>query len=277
MSYIADQVRRDDHDRYLCTLFAPAAVREDLFALYAFNAEVAKVRESVSEHLIGRMKLQWWRDLIAAIYEGRDVPKGNPVVEALADLIRRRELDRADFDTLLETRERDVGDEGFHDVADLESYADGTSARLTSLALQLLDVSDEATRVAGRHVGIAWALTGLMRAVLFHARANRVPLPQDLLADASLTAHDVQERRNAARLGKVLEQVAHTARAHLDKARTYRGRVDRRALAALLPGTLADAYLSGLQRRNYDVFDPRHALQRPAVGRLIWHGVLGRF
>ncbi len=277
MSYIADQVRRDDHDRYLCTLFAPAAVREDLFTLYAFNAEVAKVRESVSEQLIGRMKLQWWRDRVAAMYEGGDVPKGNPVVEALAGLIRRRTLARADFDTLLDTRERDVGDEEFHDVADLETYADGTSARLTALALQILGTTDDATRAAGRHVGIAWALTGLMRAVLFQARADRVPLPHDLLAEASLTPHDVQERRNAARLAKVIAQVAHTARAHLDKARTYQGKIDRRGLAALLPGTLADAYLAGFQRRNYDVFDPRHALQRPAVGRLIWNGLLGRF
>jgi phytoene synthase len=275
MSLLADHVRRDDHDRYLCALFAPAAAREDLFALYAFNAEVAKVRESVSEQLIGRMKLQWWRDVIAAIYDGGTVPKGNPVVEGLAHIIKRYDLARADFETLIETRERDVGDDDFSDVADLESYADGTSARLTSLALQILGVTDEATRTAGRHVGIGWALTGLMRAVLFHARANRVPLPQDLLAGADLTAHDVQERRNAARLGLVLEQVASTARAHLAKARGFR--VDGRARAALLPATLADSYLSGLEKRKYDVFDPRHALQRPAVGRLIWNGLRGRF
>lgn len=275
MSYIADQVRRDDHDRYLCALFAPTAVREDLFALYAFNAEVAKVRESVSEQLIGRMKLQWWRDVIAAIYEDGRVPQGNPVVEGLARIVKVHTLARADFDTLLDTRERDVGDDVFSDEADLESYADGTSARLTSLALQVLGATDDASRTAGRHVGISWALTGLMRAVLFHARENRVPLPQDLLSGAALTPHDVQERRNAARLGAVIEQVARTARAHLDKARTYK--VDRRALPALLPATLADAYLKGLQRRKYDVFDPRHALQRPAVGRLIWNGLRGRF
>src|SRR5690606_5822043 len=152
-------------------------------------AEVAKVRESVSEQLIGRMKLQWWRDVIAAIYDGGTVPKGNPVVEALARIVKRHALARADFDILLDTRERDVGDDAFADVMDLESYAEGTSARLTALAFQVLGVKDEASRAAGRHVGVAWALTGLMRAVLFQARANRVPLPQDLLAGAALTPH----------------------------------------------------------------------------------------
>ncbi|MGE4063562.1 MAG: phytoene/squalene synthase family protein [Rhodospirillaceae bacterium] len=275
MSYLADQVRRDDHDRYLCALFAPALVREDLFALYAFNAEVAKVRDSVTEQLIGRMKLQWWRDVIAAVYENGNVPKGHPVVTALAEIISRHSLDRIDFDTLLDTRERDVGDDAFADVMDLESYADGTSARLTSLALQILGVRDEASRAAGRHVGIAWSLTGLMRAVLFHARANRVPLPLDLLTGAALTAHDVQEQRNAARLAAVIAHVAQVARAHIDKARTHQ--VDARAIPALLPATLAESYLKGLERRRYDVFDPRHALQRPAVARLIWNGWRRRF
>ena len=69
--------------------------------------------------------------------------------------------------------------------------------------------------------------------------------------------------------------MARTARAHLAKARSFNA--DRRAVPALLPATLAEAYLNGLERRKYDVFDPRHALQRPAVGRLIWNGLRGRF
>jgi len=275
MSYLADLVRRDDHDRYLTALMAPSETRNDLFTLYAFNAEVAKVRESVSEVLIGRMKLQWWRDVIAALYEKGNVPQGNPVVEGLARLVEKHALARIDFDTLLDTREHDMGEDMFADVIDLEAYAEGTSARLTSLALQIVGATDPASREAGRHVGIAWALTGLLRAVLFQARANRVPLPQDLLASAALTPHDVQERKNAQRLATVIEQVAKTAQAHLDKARSFR--VERRAVPVLLPATLAEAYLKGLRRRNYDVYDPRHALQRPAVGRLIWNGLRGKF
>lgn len=276
MSYIAEQVRRDDHDRYLTALLAPAAVREDLLALYAFNAEVAKVRESVSETLIGRMKLQWWRDVIAAAYEGGGAPKGNPVVTALAGIIARHTLARDDFETLLDTRVRDMDDEAFHTALDLEAYAEGTSAPLTALALQILGARDAQSRGAGRHVAIAWALTGMLRAVLFHARANHVLLPEDLLARESLTPHDVQERRNAARLARVVAEVAQTAEAHLAKARAHTG-VPRRAVPALLPATLADRYLDGLRRRAYDVFDPRHALQRPAVGRLIWNAWRGRF
>ena len=69
LSYCADQVRRQDRERYLTALFAPAGRREDLFALYAFNLEVAKTAEVVSEAMVGRIRLQWWREAIEEIEE----------------------------------------------------------------------------------------------------------------------------------------------------------------------------------------------------------------
>ena len=278
-AYITDLVSKDDHDRFLTAVFAPQPAREGVMALYAFNAEVAKVRESVSENIIGQMKLQWWRDVVAAIYdggpEGNKVPQGNPVVEALAATIRGHNLSRVYFEALLDARARDMADESPADVNALEAYADGTSASLTNLVLEVLGARDDASRAAARHVGIAWALTGLLRAVLFHARTNRFLLPQDLLAAENLTAHDLQERGNAARISVVIAQIARIAAAHLDKARSYKKKVDKRALPALLPATLADQYLKGLARRKFDVFDPRHVLQRPAVLRLTWNAIRG--
>ena len=273
--FIFELVKRDDHDRFLTAMFALPPARDGLMALYAFNAEVAKVRETVSENLIGQIKLQWLRDLVAAIYDGGVVPKGNPVVEALAATIPAYGLSRAHFETLLEARAQDMADDSPRDVAALEQYVEGTSASLTLLALEVLDVRDDMSRAAGRHVGIGWALTGLLRAVLFHARANRFLMPQDLMARENLNGHDLQEKRNAAKIAAVVEQIALRARAHLEKARGFQKTVDRRALPALLPATLAEQYLKGLARRRYDVFDPRHVLQRPAALRLAWNAWRG--
>ena len=65
LSYCAQEVRRHDRARYLSSLFAPDERREDLFALYAFNLEVAKTAEVVSEPMLGQIRLQWWREAIA--------------------------------------------------------------------------------------------------------------------------------------------------------------------------------------------------------------------
>ena len=64
LSYCGQEVRKYDKDRFLTALFAPADRREALFALYAFNLEIAKTREVVTEPVLGQIRLQWWYDAI---------------------------------------------------------------------------------------------------------------------------------------------------------------------------------------------------------------------
>src|ERR1700746_3374910 len=104
LSAVAALVRRHDRDRYQTALFAPPARREALFALYAFNYEMARVRESVTQPMLGQIRLQWWRENIAAAFEGGSV-RAHPVVEALTAAIRKFALARAHFDRLIDARE----------------------------------------------------------------------------------------------------------------------------------------------------------------------------
>ena len=78
---LLDLVRAADRDRYLAALYAPEDKRADLRALYAFNAEIAGVRDRVSQALPGEIRLQWWRDVIAAKDAGTEA--GHPVADAL--------------------------------------------------------------------------------------------------------------------------------------------------------------------------------------------------
>src|SRR5689334_25333145 len=86
LSPVAALVRRHDRDRFQTVLFAPAARREALFALYAFNYEIARVRETVTEPMLGQIRLQWWRENIAAAFEGGAIRR-HPVVEPLTATI----------------------------------------------------------------------------------------------------------------------------------------------------------------------------------------------
>src|SRR6201984_3533056 len=110
LSPVAALVRRHDRDRFQTVLFAPAARREALFALYAFNYEIARVRESVTEPTLGRIRLQGWREKIAAAYEGSPA-RHHPVVEALTAVIRQLYLTPEHFDRLIDARETDLQDE----------------------------------------------------------------------------------------------------------------------------------------------------------------------
>ena len=57
-------VRRHDPDRFLTALFAPPEKRDALLTLYAFNHELARAREAVSEPPLALIRLQWWREVV---------------------------------------------------------------------------------------------------------------------------------------------------------------------------------------------------------------------
>jgi phytoene synthase len=276
LSYCAEQVRRYDRDRFVTALFAPAARRKALFALYAFNLEVAKTREAVSEPLLGRIRLQWWRESIAGIYDG--APRRHAVIDALAPAVSERDLSRAHFDRLIDAREQDLDDAPPADLDALTAYAEGTSSSLIALALEVLGAGQPAAFEAGRHVGIAWAITGLIRAVPYHAVVRRLYLPADLIAECGLEIGELFDLRPSPTLNKVVERLADAARAHLRSARRLRHRIPKAALPALLPASLADGYLRRIGSAGYDVFDPAAAVAPSAAAwRLTARAALGRF
>jgi phytoene synthase len=271
LSYCAQQLRRLDPDRYLTALFAPDRRREGLFALYAFNLEVARAREAVREPMMGLIRLQWWRDALEEIYAGR--PRAHEVVSALAAAIDEHRLEHRLFQRLIEAREQDMQPDPPADLPALQRYAEETSSTLVELALSVLGQPAAEVREAGRAVGIAWALVGLLRALPFHAAQRRVYLPAAMMADAGLTPTMLFDRRSSPALAEVARAVAAKAREALAAGRRHPGQVPRRFQPALLPATLADGYLRRLAASGYDPFDARVQLAPP--GR-IWTLALRR-
>ena len=68
LSACGEIVRTGDPDRFRTALFATPEAREHLFALYAFNLEIAKIAPMVSEPMLGEIRLQWWREALDQIY-----------------------------------------------------------------------------------------------------------------------------------------------------------------------------------------------------------------
>jgi phytoene synthase len=278
LSYCAALLRRHDPDRYLTALFAPAALRESLFALYAFNLEIARTREAVREPMIGRIRLQWWRDAIAEAAAGR--PYRHEILEPLALVIRERSLTLTWFDRLIEAREEDIEGTMPADLPALMNYAEGSSVALTWLALEILggDVGRSSAAIdAGRKLGTAWALTGLLRAVPHHARQRLLHLPADLLSRHRVSAEDLLELGRPAGLKDVVREIADEAAAQLNAARKAARGLPRSLLPALLPGTLAGLYLDRLKRAGFDPYkDSIQSAPPGRVWRLALHHLLGR-
>ena len=267
-------LRRHDRDRFLATLCAPAERQPALWALLGFNYEIARVREVVSEPILGQIRLQWWRDALDEIYAGKK-PRRHEVVEPLAEAVLGCGLDRALLDGMIAAREQDLAGEPPSSLAALETYLAATSSNL--LQAQLAVLGAEAAEAA-HHIGIAWGLVGLIRALPYHAAAKMLYIPAEIAQAVDLHEQDVYALRPSAPLAAALEQLGAAAEAHLAEARKLRRDVPRRAVPALLIARLASRYLQHLAAAGYDPYTPAVQLPDPlAAWRLSWGRVIGRY
>jgi phytoene synthase len=270
-------VRRHDRDRFQSALFAPPREREALFALYAFNYEIARVREVVSEPMLGQIRLQWWREVVAQAFAGEQ-SRHHLVAEPLTAAIHEFGLSREHLEKLIDTRERDLDAEPPASLGALEDYAEGSSAALVLLALEVLGARQPEAQAAGSAVGIGYALAGLIRAMPFHAAAKRSYVPADLAGRFQLDIRDYEARRTTPALRAAVGEIAAAARRQFDSAHAVRGAVPRAAIAAVLPARIAERFLHRLNRVGCDPFDRKLALPDPLQSwRLAAAALLGRF
>lgn len=204
LSYCRELLREHDRDRFLLSLFAPASCREALWALFAFNHEIAKTREVVSETQLGLIRLQWWRDEIAKIYSGEEVPD-HEVLSALAVAVRTYDLPQEKFETLTYAREFDLEDVRPANLEGLINYADFTTTPLMKLAVQVSGSNPDVEPV--QPIAINYALSGLLRSVVFHARQSRCYLPEDLMDQHSVKLNGLYNLKPAAGLSEVVREV----------------------------------------------------------------------
>jgi len=269
-------VKRLDHDRYLSALLAPEKLRAKLIALYAFNAEIARVRETVSEPMLGQIRLQWWRETIEALAKG-DV-RGHEAAQALS-VAFGPSLDVEGMSALIDARERDLDDEPFEDMETLIDYCAATSSALMQLAARAIspDHADAAKDVI-RSAGIAYALTGLLRAIPLHASQGRLYVPLSLLRQHDIDPHEVFAGKMTDGLRAAIRLFIDEARYNLKSARAARGSVAREVLPALWPASLCDAYLNQIAAPDFNPF--RDAVEVPPFRmqmRLMSRKLLGRF
>lgn len=184
-------VERGDPDRFLAAMAAPGAARGALFVLYAFNLELARAPWVTAEPLIARMRLQFWREVVAL-----QERKAHEVAAPLQALIRGG-LPVAPLEAMIDAREAEIGDPApFAEAAALWTYLEDSAGALMRASVLALGGPDS---TAAGDFGAAQGLANYLRAVPALAAAGRRALPGDVpvadLARAGL------ERLAAARPG----------------------------------------------------------------------------
>jgi phytoene/squalene synthetase len=235
---LAIHVARVDPHRWDAARLAPRRARFGLAVLYAFNYEIARIREVVREPMLGAIRLHWWRETLAEIFEADTRPaqlrRRHELAAPLAEVIRDAKLERPAFDALIDAREKDLEPAPFPTLADFTSYAERSSAGLIGLAAQVLapgSIFDGQARAAMREAGLAWALTGILRSASVWASQGRNLTPAEFAHDQGLRHEDVAP--GAPGFATAAGRLAAIAATHHRLARRLGAALPSRALPAL--------------------------------------------
>ncbi|MEO5756221.1 MAG: phytoene/squalene synthase family protein [Mesorhizobium sp.] len=263
---VMDAVRATDHDRYLCALYAPEDKRNALLSLYAFNAEIAGIRDRIREALPGEVRLQWWRDVIAADDDG--AAAGHPVAATLKATISDCGLPKPAFDNMLEARIFDLYDDPMPSRTDLEGYCGETAAALIQLASMVLAPA-EAPRfaeLAGR-AGCAQAMTGLLLLLPLHRKRGQCFVPADILASVGSSPEEFVSGDGGPGTQRAVAAMIALAREHLSAFEKGASSLPASLRPAFLPLALSRAYLDRMESQRAS---PLNGVARLSALRRHW-------
>lgn len=248
-SHCAALVREADRDRFLATLFAPAQHRDALFALYAFNAEIARIRDVAREPLPGEIRLQWWREVLAGERDGEAT--AHPVAAALRETLARYGFVVAPLLELIEARTFDLYDEPMASIADLELYGIRTQSPVFAMASGILGAGKAPPDLFTLDAGVAYTIAAMLSQLGRHASRRQLYVPLEVLDRHQVNTADIFAGRASDALHAALAELRKLARAHLAAAQEKLKSASPEILPALLPLAPIGPMLRRMERAGY--------------------------
>jgi phytoene synthase len=252
--FCADLVRAHDFARYASTLFVPPMIRRALLAIYAFNVEISRVRDHVSQPLPGEMRLQWWTDMLDGA--GHGGVEGNPVAAELLLAIRHFQLPVQLLSRLIDEHQFDLYNDPMPSMAALEGYINDTSSALFSLVAQVAAPPSEETDHLARHAGLAQGIVQVIAALPQDAARRQLFVPLQLLQQHGIGMDAIFSGKQTQNVRAAIDQLIGEAEAHLATAFQLLADVPREVRPIFLPLALARRDLKRMSRADVDPFVP---------------------
>jgi phytoene synthase len=250
--HCAALVREADRDRYLAALFAPVDRRDALFALYAFNIEIARVRDLAREPMPGEIRLQWWREVLLGERTGESA--AHPVASSLLETLSRHDLASERLAELIEAHGFDIYDEPMSSLAQLQTYAASTAGTIFDYATRILAGPGTAFAGLANDAGQALALANLIAFLPLHAARHQLYVPVDILRQYGAEPDDVYAMRATPELRAALAELRLRTRRYL--SHIAEAEIPESARPAFLPLAPLRQWLLAMERNDYDPFHP---------------------
>jgi len=254
-AHCAELVREFDRRRYLATLFAPVEKRDALLSLYAFDLEIARVRDLAREPMPAESRLQWWSEVLAGEREGEAA--AHPVAAALQDALTRYRLPIEPLSELIEAHRFDIYDEPMPAFADLHAYAVKTAGTIFECAVRILtgDIS-AAVKAMTVEAGQAQTIARVLAALPHHAARRQLYVPLEALHHYGAEREDIFAMRATPEARAAFAELRLRARRHLARIGDASVQIPEGAQPAFLPLAPLRQWLLDMERDNYDPFHP---------------------
>jgi 15-cis-phytoene synthase len=253
-SFCASLVRTHDFARYASTLFVPTEQRRPLLALYAFNAEISRVREQVTQPLAGEVRMQWWTDMLRGA--GHGGVEGNPVAAELLLTIRNFHLPVEPLTRLIEEHQFDLYNDPMPSLAALEGYINDTAAALLMLGAGISARPSPEIEHLARHAGLAQGLAQVVANLPLDASRRQLFVPQQVLQQHGSDIEQVFAGKQTPKLRAAIDQLLGEARTHLDTAFELLAGAPPEVRPVFLPLALVRRDLVRMSRADTDPFVP---------------------
>jgi len=260
-------VRRSGSNLAFALAVLPRAVRGDMEVFYAFCRVVDDlVDEPGLEEPERRAGLDRWRALV----EGTATDPSPGIESEFADLLRRRDPQRADLLAILDGMEMDLAPSTFATEAELRRYCYHVASAVGLVSVTLFGCVDSRSRAYAEELGYALQWTNILRDVGEDARKGRVFLPLEDLRRFGLTEEAILSGApDAAKFGRLMKHEATVARAHYGEALAVFAtlpKADRRALrSAELMRRIYSGILDTMERDGFRVFATRYRLGKATM------------
>ncbi|KAJ9477176.1 hypothetical protein PHBOTO_000842 [Pseudozyma hubeiensis] len=292
-TYLLEELAKRDHPSYLAHHFYPKHLQTHFAAIRTFNVEIAGLKDTVSNELLGRMRMGWWRDAVQGAYQNR--PAKHPVVLALRDAFQDPAVQSNaagglmldHFLRIIDVREADLSDDfQAPSLESLESYAESTSSRLHYLSLNLLGVRSDAIDELFSHLGKVSGLSLAISSVPYHTHppshmrnsitrgARKLVLPREFVHEHKVVEEDVfRNGPEAQGFRDAVFALATRANDYLITARKiiddeFGGKLPAAVVPTLVGVVPARSYLERLEKADFNPYDA--SLQSGKHWKLPW-------
>jgi len=268
-------VKRYDRDRYWSALFAPEPVRGHLMTLYAFNVELSRIPEQVNEAMFGEVRLQWWRDALE--FPPSATKTGHPIADALAQTRLGCALPDEPLNDLIDARMFDLGREFMADMPALRGYLNRTAGAVFRLGCWIAGAREDVKR-ACEAAAMAYGMTGLMRALPYHAARGLLFLPPSYFAAHNVDPHALLHGEAPPQLDRALTYLRAEVRQHLATFRKEAAKLPLETCPVFLPLALVEPYLDALARPGHrpllDIAELNPAVRLWRIARAHYSGAM---